>query len=100
MAFSYSMGTPHARLRATISSRVQGVNFRYSTLERARALGLTGWVRNRRDGAVEAEAEGPRPALEALLEYLHHGPRHAAVEAVQAEWLDATGQYADFEVRG
>ncbi|MBL8056350.1 MAG: acylphosphatase [Anaerolineales bacterium] len=93
------METSAARLRARVFGLVQGVNFRYTTRERAAALGLKGWVRNEWDGSVAVEAEGPRPALEQLLDFLHHGPRHAEVERVDTEWLPAAGDLTRFEIR-
>jgi len=62
-------------------------------------LGLTGWVRNVNDGSVEVTAEGPRPALDQLLTFLHQGPLSAAVKEVHEDWLAATGEFKDFNVR-
>jgi len=87
------------RLSARITGRVQGVGFRNFTQRRARRLGVTGWVRNEQDGSVRLEAEGPRGDLEALLEALHDGPRTALVEAVEADWVDATDEFDIFRVR-
>ncbi len=93
------MDTPEESLHARVFGRVQGVNFRAATRERAQALGLTGWVRNRPDGSVEVLAEGTRAALTRLLDYLHHGPRHAAVDRVEAVWRPASGGFISFEIR-
>ena len=87
------------RLRAVVRGRVQGVGFRYSTLNHARGLSLSGWVANRPDGAVELVAEGPRETLERLLAYVRHGPPGAVVRGVDAEWQTALGEFADFDVR-
>jgi acylphosphatase len=89
-----------ARLHARVHGLVQGVFFRDTTRQRARALGLTGWVRNMADGSVEVTAEGPRPALDSLLEFLHTGPVDARVERVDADWPTATGEYTTFNVSG
>lgn len=89
----------HERLHATVHGRVQGVGFRFFVVEQASALGVTGWVRNRREGTVEVMAEGPRPALEQLLAALHRGPTSAWVQQVDAEWLPATGEFRRFRVR-
>lgn len=74
-----------AASRILVRGQVQGVGFRAWTLRRARALGLAGWVRNRRDGAVEILAAGPPEALEALLAACRTGPPAAVVTAVQHE---------------
>ena len=87
------------RLSARITGRVQGVGFRNFTQMRARQLGVTGWVRNEQDGSVRLEAEGPRGALEDLLEAVHEGPRTALVEDVEAGWADATDEFDTFRVR-
>lgn len=99
MAFLSPMPDPQNRLHAIVTGMVQGVNFRYATRAEAMRLGLTGWVRNLRDGSVEVAAEGPRPALEALLQFLHHGPPAAEVQAVRAEWQPATGEFRQFDLR-
>jgi acylphosphatase len=88
-----------ARLHLAVSGRVQAVGFRASTAEQARALGLSGWVRNRPDGGVEVEAEGPRPTVERLLAWCQHGPPHARVDAVMATWIAVTGASDGFFVR-
>ncbi|RMF43623.1 MAG: acylphosphatase [Anaerolineae bacterium] len=87
------------RLHAFVEGRVQGVGFRYFVQQRAAALEVVGWVRNRWNGKVEVTAEGTRPALEALLQALHRGPRSAWVRTVEAEWLPATGEFHGFHVR-
>jgi acylphosphatase len=62
-------------LHFAVRGRVQGVGFRYAMTVEARRLGLTGWVRNRRDGSVEAFACGVPAALDALVEWAERGPR-------------------------
>lgn len=89
-----------ARLNATVRGKVQMVGFRQFVVERARSLGLTGWVRNGDDGrSVEVVAEGERQRLEALLRLLHQGPRLAVVQAVDASWEPPTGEFREFSVR-
>ncbi|HUR40313.1 MAG TPA: acylphosphatase [Verrucomicrobiae bacterium] len=75
-----------ASYRFVVRGRVQGVFFRQSTVERARALGIVGWVRNRDDGFVDGIASGSAEALEQLRAWLQHGPPAARVESV--EWVD------------
>ena len=75
------------------------MGFRYFVMERARALSLTGYVRNEYDGSVEVVAEGPRGSLESLLDQLRAGPRSASVDDVSAEWSDASSEFTGFGVR-
>ena len=65
-----------------IEGRVQGVGFRYWMIERAGGLGLDGWVRNRRDGAVEAVFSGAADAVAGMLRQCHDGPAFAQVTEV------------------
>ena len=88
------------RLEADIYGRVQGVGFRVFVQDKARALGLTGYAKNRYSPRryVEVVAEGPRPALETLLHYLKQGPSLARVEQVDVQWGPATGEFHTFRV--
>jgi len=88
-----------ARVHAIVHGYVQGVNFRYYTTRTARRLGLTGWVANRRDGTVEAVAEGPREALKKLVGFLHQGPPSAMVTNVDIKWKSPTDEFAGFRTR-
>ncbi|MGH0035807.1 MAG: acylphosphatase [Myxococcota bacterium] len=85
--------------RAIVSGRVQGVWFRAATQERALQLGVTGWVKNRPDGRVEALFEGEPEAVERALAFVAEGPRLARVTGVEIERGDATGGFTGFEVR-
>lgn len=87
------------RLHIEVSGKVQGVYFRQSTADTARALSLTGWVRNRPDGSVEICAEGDELALQRLLDWSHHGPTSAKVSKISSKWSDAQAEFSDFEVR-
>ncbi len=88
-----------ARARLLISGEVQGVGYRYWTVKEARRLGLGGWVRNLPDGRVEAEVEGERAAVGALVRWCHAGPPAARVDGVEVEWADAAGDLGAFEIR-
>lgn len=66
-----------------VKGRVQGVGFRYFVRERAHALGLSGWVKNRSDGSVELMAGGDEQAVTQLLDEVRQGPPRSAVEAVE-----------------
>ncbi len=87
------------RLHAVVRGHVQGVFFRASLVERARALGLVGWVRNRGDGSLEWVAEGPAEVLAALRAYSARGPRGAHVTAVEISEHDETGEFHAFSMR-
>ena len=71
------------KLRAIVAGRVQGVWFRAWTAEEARDLGIDGWVRNRRDGSVEAVFAGAAADVEAMLALWRRGPPLARVERVE-----------------
>jgi len=88
-----------ARIDATVIGRVQGVGFRWFVLDVARDLELSGWVANEADGSVRCVAEGPRPALEALVEALRRGPLNARVDRVVPRWGPPSGTLATFEIR-
>ena len=81
-----------------ITGSVQGVGFRWYVLQAAKALGLTGEVRNRADGAVVVEAEGAREALERLLETAREGPVMAVVRQVDVSWSEGAAQFRDFRI--
>jgi acylphosphatase len=81
-----------------IEGRVQGVGFRWWVVEQAIALGLDGWVRNRRDGTVEVLAIGEPPALDRLAEACRGGPPGAVVRAVEVHSAGDDGS-AGFEQR-
>ena len=86
-----------ASLHATVTGIVQGVYFRAFVEDHARALGLTGYVRNvARSGGVEVEAEGDKAKLEQLIRCLHQGPRAAKVDNVDVRWGTYTGRFASF----
>jgi acylphosphatase len=86
------------RLHAVVRGDVQGVGFRYFVQRRARAHGLSGWVRNNDDGTVEIVAEGDRGELEQLQRALQEGPRGARVDRVDAQWSTATGGLQGFDL--
>jgi acylphosphatase len=88
-----------ARVHLVVSGTVQGVSFRYYTAEEARRLRVAGWVRNRADGLVEVEAEGERPALEALVAFCRRGPPAARVEDVEVTWGEFRGDLGPFQTR-
>ncbi|MDZ4251099.1 MAG: acylphosphatase [Sulfuritalea sp.] len=82
--------------RVVITGIVQGVGFRYAMMAQARLLGVSGWVRNRRDGSVEATIAGDAAQIEAMLEWSRRGPPGAAVADVMIE--TAAGDFSGFEL--
>ena len=88
----------HVSKRAVVRGRVQGVGFRGWTEAQARALGLSGWVRNLTDGAVEGLFQGPAQTVERMLQALQHGPRSAKVEQVEVS-EGGVQEYEGFSIR-
>jgi acylphosphatase len=84
-------------LRLEIRGRVQGVSYRASLIAQARSMGLGGWVRNRRDGSVEAMVQGPAETLDRLVAWAHQGPPTAAVSSVDV--FTGEGDFDSFEQR-
>lgn len=89
------------RKRIVVTGLVQGVGFRYFAVMQARRLGVVGWVRNRFDGSVEAEAQGDAAAVDTLCDRLRRGPQWAEVRnmSIQDMPVDA-GDDRSFYVRG
>ena len=85
-------------LHAAITGRVQGVGYRAWVFDRAEALGLAGWVRNRRDGSVEAVFKGEEDKVVRMLDDCWRGPRGAVVAGVVATAVADEGWY-DFSVK-
>ncbi|VVD64286.1 acylphosphatase [Pandoraea anhela] len=81
-----------ATWQIVVHGRVQGVGYRAACVVEARRLGLVGWVRNRRDGTVEAIAQGEAAQLLALCEWMRQGPRGAQVSScdVDKAWVAAS----------
>ncbi len=84
--------------RVVVHGHVQGVFFRETTRRRAQAAGVAGWVRNNRDGSVEAVFEGEPEAIERLVAFCREGPRRARVD-----WVDVSSEEPEgllgFDVR-
>lgn len=78
---------------------MQGVFFRAEMRDRARSLGVGGWVSNEPDGSVEAVFEGEREKLASLLEWCRRGPRGASVDEVDVTWEEPQGGVSGFSVR-
>jgi acylphosphatase len=84
-------------LRLEIRGRVQGVGYRWAMVEEAHRLGVRGWVRNRRDGWVEAMVMGPPEAIERIVGWTRQGPRSAVVTTVDV--FAGEGSFDSFDER-
>lgn len=81
-----------------ISGQVQGVGFRFSTVNEAKRNGVTGWVRNLPDGRVEAVFEGSKDAVENMIQWSNKGPSSAVVQNVAVDYQEPQG-FSDFQTR-
>jgi len=86
------------RVHVIVEGRVQGVFFRAYTRDEALKLGLSGWVRNRPDGSVEALIEGGKTAIEKMLQWFPEGSPHSLVETVHAAEEPPVGDNTTFEI--
>jgi DNA ligase D-like protein (predicted 3'-phosphoesterase) len=89
----------HRAIRALVAGTVQGVGLREATRQRARELGVMGWVRNEHDGSVAVHAEGSPAALDTLIAWLRKGPPGARVEELSMQDVPVEG-HEQFAVRG
>jgi acylphosphatase len=87
---------PRIACRIVINGRVQGVGFRYALADEARSRMLGGWVRNRRDGTVEALLAGTQDEVEAVIAWARHGPPAARVTSVEVE--PTTSELDEFDI--
>lgn len=94
------MKKPMIRVFVLISGQVQGVSFRYWTVKEATQRNLTGWVRNRPDGKVEAIFEGAEAVVRDMIEACRAGPRSAQVARVETTEEPFLGEFSDFSVQG
>jgi len=86
------------RAHVIITGRVQGVFFRLETQRAAGIYKVSGWVRNKRDGTVEAVFEGDKVRVDEILEWCKQGSFGAVVENINLEWQKYTGEYPGFEI--
>jgi acylphosphatase len=88
----------NTRAHVVISGRVQGVFFRAETQRAAQRLGVSGWVRNRPEGTVEAMFEGPSQAVHQVVDWCWQGSPSAKVSDVKIEWQEFAGEYDSFSI--
>ena len=87
------------RVHIYVTGMVQGVSFRYYTLQEAVRCGVTGWVRNLPDGRVEAVIEGDEAGVDRLVEWCREGPRSARVDQLEVLPETPTGEFQVFRIR-
>lgn len=93
------MDAPLKRVHVYVTGIVQGVSFRYYTLQEAVRCGVSGWVRNVPDGRVEAVIEGEDAAVDRMLAWCREGPRVARVDHVEVLSEAPTGEFQGFRIR-
>lgn len=86
------------RAHVIITGRVQGVCFRMETRRAVENLKVSGWVRNKRDGSVEAVFEGKEADVKEALNWCRQGPPISRVEDIKISWQDYTGEFIGFNV--
>ena len=86
------------RGHAIITGRVQGVCFRMETCRAVENLAVSGWVRNKPDGSVEAVFEGEEADVKAAIEWCRKGPPISRVDDVRVSWQAFSGQFSGFEI--
>jgi acylphosphatase len=87
------------RAHVIVSGRVQGVFFRAETKEKARELGVSGWVKNLAEGQVEAVFEGEKAQVEQMVKWAKSGPPGAIVNDLDLSWEEYQGEFGNFEIR-
>jgi acylphosphatase len=88
-----------ARAHLFIEGRVQGVFYRAFTRDIAYTLGLNGWVKNLRDGRVEAIFEGEKDLIEKVIKQCYDGPPGAQVTSIEVKWEESLGDLKGFAIR-
>jgi acylphosphatase len=89
----------NARARLIVSGRVQGVCFRAETQKAATIYGVFGWVRNKRDGTVEAIVEGAKKDVISLINWCNSGPPLSRVQKVDVSWQAYQSEFNEFGIR-
>ncbi len=90
--------TTRDSFHAHLAGRVQGVGFRWFVRQAADGLGVTGTVRNMRDGGVEVWAEGEQELLVSFVGVIARGPTHGRVDRMHVQWGGASGRWRDFDI--
>ena len=85
-------------IKLIVSGKVQGVSFRWFTVQAARDLRLNGYAKNLADGSVEVRAEGPELALKSLIEKVNQGPQISRVDDVNITWSKSNQEFDHFDI--
>ena len=88
----------NSRVHIFVSGKVQGVFFRVETVYQAKNENVTGWVRNRSDGRVEAIFEGNKKNVEKMVDFCKKGPKGAIVKSTEVTWEEYIGESQDFQI--
>ncbi len=91
--------TEPVRAHVIISGRVQGVFFRMETLEEAKRTGVSGWVKNKQDGTVEAVFEGEKALVDSVIQWCRKGPPASKVKDITVAWEPYRGEFKGFNIR-
>ena len=86
------------RAHVIISGRVQGVCFRMETQRAAKRIGVSGWVKNRFDGTVEAVFEGDKKQVDQIIKWCRKGPSLSVVSNLEIDWESFSGEFRDFDI--
>ena len=89
---------PATRAHVYVHGRVQGVFFRATTRDKARSLGIKGWVKNCPDGSVEAVFEGEKDIVETIVNWCKKGPEGAFVNHIDIRWEKYSGEFDEFSI--
>ena len=87
------------RVHIFVSGKVQGVFFRENAKKKAEKLAVQGWIKNLRDGRVEAVFEGHRKNIEEMVDWARKGPIWAKIDDFSLVWEDYQGEFKQFEIR-
>lgn len=86
------------RVHVFVSGKVQGVNFRWNTMVKAKELGIKGWVRNLMDGRVEVVAEGEEDKIEEFVKFLRQGPPRSQVTKIEVKEEKFKNEFREFSI--
>ncbi len=87
------------RAHIFVQGMVQGVFFRVKTRQKAKVLGVSGWVKNLPDGRVEVVFEGEKEKVEQIIEWIKKGPLFSRVDDVKVDFEEYKGEFENFEIR-